>query len=86
VISRTQGRRLRRAPAFSGIICVVLVGVLSWLPVAESMRALVYGVAPADWRVLTVVGLCVLIVALLASYVPARRTSRIEPSAALRTE
>jgi ABC-type lipoprotein release transport system permease subunit len=50
------------------------------------MRNLIYGVSPADPVILSSVALLVLTVALIASYVPARRASRSDPMTTLRAE
>jgi len=64
----------------------VAIGLVLSLGVAIALMSLLYGAeAP---RPLTVVGALVLLfaVALVAAYVPARRATRIDPLAALRTE
>ena len=50
------------------------------------MRGMLYGVTPAD--PMTYVGVCVVLltVALLASWIPAHRATRIEPMVALRAD
>jgi len=45
-----------------------------------------FGVQPTDPATLAVVSAVVLVVALLASYVPARRAADVDPVSALRTE
>jgi ABC-type lipoprotein release transport system permease subunit len=62
------------------------IGAPAALWAAHPLAALLYGLQPADpatvaWSVLVLAG-----TAMLASYIPARRASRIDPIAALRNE
>jgi ABC-type antimicrobial peptide transport system permease subunit len=63
-----------------------VLGVLLALSLGRVMQKLIYGVSPADPVVLSVVVLLVLTVALIASYVPARRAARSDPMTSLRAE
>jgi ABC-type antimicrobial peptide transport system permease subunit len=61
-------------------------GLLLFALVARFLRTLLFGVAPTD--VLTLASASVLLVAIaaLASWIPARRTSRLDPADVLRAE
>jgi ABC-type antimicrobial peptide transport system permease subunit len=63
-----------------------ILGVLLALSLGRVMQNLIYGVSLADPVILSTVVLLVLSVALIASYVPARRASRSDPMATLRAE
>lgn len=62
------------------------VGLAGALGLTRMLAAMLYGVRAADPVTLCVVSLTLLGVAFLASYLPARRATRIDPMAALRYE
>ena len=64
----------------------VVAGLAMFALVARFLRAFLFGVAPGD--PMTLVGASVLLVAVaaLASWIPARRASRVDPVEALRAE
>jgi predicted permease len=64
----------------------ILVGVLFSAFTASMMATLLYGVHPHDPAVFLLVPLFLLTVAVLASYLPARRALRVDPLVALRHE
>jgi len=59
---------------------------LSALVAARSARALLFGLTPHDPLTLTTAAAALAATAALASYLPARRASRLEPTEALREE
>ncbi len=62
-------------------------GVLGALAITRVLSSLLlYGVSPADPAVIVGVAALLTIVALLASWLPARRASAIDPMIALRSE
>lgn len=63
-----------------------ILGVLLALSLGRVLQNLIYGVSAADPAILFSVVLLVLTVALIASYVPARRASRSDPMVTLRAE
>jgi putative ABC transport system permease protein len=70
------------APALVGIV----VGVMGSLFGSRALRSLLYGVEPQDPSTLVAVTGILLAVVLAATFVPARRASRVPPSEALRIE
>jgi putative ABC transport system permease protein len=62
------------------------IGLVGALVGARLIRSLLYGVRPTDLGTFFVVSLVMAAVALLASYLPARRASRVDPIVALRYE
>ena len=79
---------LRMVLAHSAKLAVpgTILGVLLALSLGRVMQNLIYGVSAADPVILSSVVLLVLTVALIASYVPARRASRSDPMSTLRAE
>jgi len=62
----------------------VLVGVICALSVTHVLRGLLYDVSPTDPLTLAATCIVLLGVALLASWIPARRAASVDPSEALR--
>jgi len=100
VTQRTQeiGIRMALGAQMSDVLKLVLkggmvltvAGVVTGLAGAYAltrwMRTLLFGVSPTDWLTLLAVSVCVLITALLACYLPARRATKVDPLVALRYE
>jgi predicted permease len=64
----------------------LLTGLAGGYGLARVMASQLYGVSPADPLIYASVALTLGATALLASYLPARRASRVDPIEALRTE
>jgi len=63
-----------------------VLGALAGLVAGRVLSSLLYGVSPRDPLVLIVAALVPVVVAAVASYLPARRASRVDPVVALRAE
>jgi len=64
----------------------VALGLIGAAIVSQSMTTMLFNVKPTDPGVYAAVSLVLVAVALLASYLPARRAARIDPLIALRDE
>jgi putative ABC transport system permease protein len=64
----------------------IAVGLAMFALVARFLRAMLFGVAPVDPLTLGGSALILLAIAMLASWVPARRAARVDPAEALRAE
>jgi len=64
----------------------ITTGLLAALFAVRLIRGLLYGIQPIDPATFIAVPLLLMAVALLASYIPARRATRVDPMVALRYE
>jgi predicted permease len=64
----------------------VIAGLAGAFVLTRFLQRLLFGIEPQDPATFVVVALLFVAVALLASYVPARRATRVDPIVALRTE
>ncbi|HUQ80299.1 MAG TPA: ABC transporter permease [Gemmatimonadaceae bacterium] len=64
----------------------VLIGLALTAAGGRVVRSLLFGVAPLDIAALAVSGLTLTAAALVASYIPARRATRVDPLVALRSD
>jgi ABC-type antimicrobial peptide transport system permease subunit len=81
----TQAQNHKRK---SGRLVVMGLGIGLALSLATNrlLASQLFGLSPHDPLLLTTVSLLLLLVALLASFLPARRAARVDPMEALRYE
>ena len=80
VIGVTSGQGIRIT--FAGL----LLGILAAIGIGRLMESVLFGVVSTSVLQLTLLVILVAAVSLLATYIPARRTSRLDPTLALRSE
>jgi putative ABC transport system permease protein len=68
------------------VLIGLAMGMVGALTVTRLLTSLLFGVSPSDPHTLTGVTLLLLVVALLACYLPARRAAQVDPLIALRYE
>jgi putative ABC transport system permease protein len=68
------------------VVVGVVVGLAATVPAAGVLTSLTPAARPNDPATLACVSILLLTVALLASYLPARRASRVDPTVALKQE
>jgi predicted permease len=64
----------------------IVAGLIAALAGSQLIRSLLYGVSPRDPLVFSLTAISLLVVALLACWLPARRAAKLSPLQALRTE
>ncbi len=84
--TRRDVLRLVLARALRIVLAGLIVGLFGAAGVTRVLRTFLFGVTPTDPLVFAAVTLLLLAVGLMAAWLPARRATRIDPWAALRTE
>jgi ABC-type antimicrobial peptide transport system permease subunit len=87
-LGATPGGILRMVIRQGMIVAIagVILGIAGAFALTRFMRGLLFGVAPSDPLTFSVIVALLGLVALVASYVPARRAARIDPMVSLRSE
>ena len=82
--SRVGALVVRQSVQFAAI--GIVVGIVASLAITRVLGSVLYGVSPSDPTTLIVVSVIMLIIAVLASYVPAQRAMSVDPAEALRAD
>jgi putative ABC transport system permease protein len=87
-LGANRGEVLRMVMSQAGRLAVtgVAAGLVAALLASRLLRAQLFEVAPTDVPTYVLVGVGLLAVAMLASWIPARRAARIDPITALRQD
>jgi len=84
-----RGRDVLKLVVKNGMLLAVIgvgIGLAGAWALTRVMRQLLVGVQPTDFLTFSVVSACLLLAALLACYLPARRATKVDPLIALRSE
>jgi predicted permease len=84
--ARTDVLRLVVGQGMKLVIAGVLLGLLGSLAVTRFLASLLYGIQPRDWVTFVTTPVLLVLVALAACYIPARRATKVDPMVALRQE
>jgi putative ABC transport system permease protein len=82
-------KQILRMVVGQGMILIAIgvgLGLLASFYMARAMSQILYGVSPNDPITFVTVALLLAVTALLASYIPARRATKVDPMVALRYE
>ena len=74
------------AIGFRPVLAGLVAGLVAAVLIGRALRGFLYGIAPADPMSLGLVSLVLLLTALFACYLPARRAASLDPMMALRHE
>jgi len=83
---RTDVLRLVITQELPAITIGSIMGLLAAIAATRVLRTSLFEIAPSDPLTLSGAGLILVLVALAATWVPARRASRLDPLRALRQE
>ncbi|HEX7333155.1 MAG TPA: ABC transporter permease [Pyrinomonadaceae bacterium] len=84
-----QGRDVLKLIVGKGLVLTLIgigIGLLGAFGITRVMQTLLFGVSATDWLTFTVVAMLLAFVGLLATVIPARRATKVDPLVALRYE
>ena len=84
-----QGRDVLKLIVGKGLTLTLIgigLGLLGALGITRVMQTLLFGVSATDWLTFTAVAMLLALVGLLATAIPARRATKVDPLVALRYE
>jgi putative ABC transport system permease protein len=84
-----QGRDVLKLIVGKGLALTLIgigIGLLGALGITRVMQTLLFGVSATDWLTFTAVAMLLALVGLLATAIPARRATKVDPLVALRYE
>jgi len=84
--ARTDVLKLILSGSMVWVAVGIVLGIMASLGLTRLLGTLLYGVKPGNPLVLGTVSFVLASVALLASYIPARRAAKVDPMVALRYE
>jgi predicted permease len=84
--SRNEALKLILKQGMRLVLAGTALGILSALAVSRAMKAMLFGLSAADPTTYVAAPLLLMLVALLACYLPARRATKVDPVIALRRE
>jgi putative ABC transport system permease protein len=84
--SASEVSRLILAQGMKPAIAGIVVGLIAAFAAARVLRSLLFGIAPDDPLTFAAVPILLLLVAAIASYLPAWRAARIDPTSTLRAD
>jgi len=82
----TQVRRMVVAQGSRVVVVGIAIGVAAALAATRALGSLLFGVAPMDPATFAAMSAVMIVIGLLASYLPARRASSIDPIESLRSQ
>jgi ABC-type antimicrobial peptide transport system permease subunit len=83
---RSDVIRMVLRESMSLVVIGALIGLGASIAATRMISSLLFGLSPTDPLTIGLAALLMLLVAALASYLPARRASRVDPMTALRVE
>jgi putative ABC transport system permease protein len=82
-----QGRDVLKLIVGKGLVLTLIgigIGLLGALGITRVMQTLLFGISTTDWVTFTSVAMLLALVSLLATAIPARRATKVDPLVALR--